>query len=94
MKRKTFKAQLQTGHKDSALEVPFDPAAVWNAAAKPLWKGRRGFSVKAKVNGIAFESYIVARQNKFFMLVDQSIIKTSGALVGEVVKASVELSTE
>jgi hypothetical protein len=29
MKKKTFKAVLMSGHKDDALEVPFNPTEAW-----------------------------------------------------------------
>jgi hypothetical protein len=36
MKRKKFKAQVLSGHKEDAVEVPFDPAHEWDVPAKPL----------------------------------------------------------
>jgi hypothetical protein len=42
MKKKKFKAELLSGHKEDAVEVPFDPATEWGIRAKPLWRGRRG----------------------------------------------------
>ncbi|HXI25070.1 MAG TPA: hypothetical protein VNG71_14500 [Pyrinomonadaceae bacterium] len=30
MKRKKFKGELLSGHKDHAVEVPFDPSREWN----------------------------------------------------------------
>jgi hypothetical protein len=58
MKRRTFKAELLEGHKDAAVEVPFDPAELWGANAKSLWKGRRGYEVEATLNGVRFDSCI------------------------------------
>jgi hypothetical protein len=89
--RKTFKGELLAGHKDAAVEVPFDPAEIWNTEAKSLWKGRRGYEVKANVNGIRFESYIVPRQKRFFMLIERDVVKKIGANIGETVKVAVEL---
>lgn len=89
--KKTFKSELLAGHKDAAVEVPFDPAQVWNTKAKSLWKGRRGYEVKAEVNGVRFESCIVPRQKRFFMVVDKDALKKTGAIIGETVKVAVEL---
>jgi hypothetical protein len=89
--RKTFKGELLAGHKDAAVEVPFDPAEIWNTEAKSLWKGRRGYEVKANVNGIRLESYIVPRQKRFFMLIERDVVKKIGANFGETVKVAVEL---
>jgi hypothetical protein len=88
--KKTFSAELLAGHKDAALEVPFDPSEVWRAEAKSLWKGRRGYEVTAIVNGVSFESCIVPRQKKFFMLVSADVIKEIGIAIGDTVKAAVE----
>jgi hypothetical protein len=62
MKKKHFKAEVLSGHKDNAVEVPFDPAQEWGIEPQPLWRGRRGHKVLAKIRGLAFESAIVPRQ--------------------------------
>jgi len=35
VKRKKFKAEVLSGHKEQAVEVPFDPAKEWGVAAQP-----------------------------------------------------------
>ena len=94
MKRKAFKAALLGGHKEAAVEVPFDPGQLWNADSKPLWKGRRGFEVNATLNGFHFESCVVPRQKHSFMLVDANVIKSTGVSIGDEVKASIELASQ
>lgn len=89
MKKKKFKAELQGGHKDNAVEVPFDPAETWGIAAVPLWRGRRGHPVQATLNGVSFETFIVPRQQTFFMLVDKDIKKQAGVAAGDVVELTV-----
>jgi hypothetical protein len=91
MKRmKKFKAEVMSGHKDSALEVPFDPAKEWGIPAQPLWRGRRGHSINATVSGVQFESCIVPRQKKFFMLIDAEAAKSAGLFEGNLVEVAVE----
>jgi Domain of unknown function (DUF1905) len=90
MKKKTFKAEILAGHKDAAIEVPFDPAWAWDLDARALWRGRRGFEVKGKLNGCAFESFIVPRSKKFWMLVDGALKSKAKVAVGDVVSVSVE----
>jgi hypothetical protein len=90
MKRKQFKAELLSGHKDNAIEVPFDPAGVWGIPPKPLWRGRRGHEVHGKLNGLSFESCIVPRQKKFFMIVDEEIMKAAKLSVGDIVTTTAE----
>jgi len=90
MKKKTFKAELLSGHKDAAVEVPFDPAQAWGIEAKPLWRGRRGHEVKGNLNGSLFESAIVPRAKKFWMVVDRDMQQAAKVTVGDVVNVSVE----
>jgi hypothetical protein len=44
-----FKAEVLSGHKEDAIEVPFDPALEWGISPKSLWRGRRGHLVNASV---------------------------------------------
>ena len=90
MRRKQFKAELLSGHKDAAVEVPFDPAEVWGIPPKPLWHGRRGHEVHGRLNGLPFESCIVPRQKKYFMIVDADTIKAARISVGDLVTTIVE----
>ena len=85
MRKKTFKAELQSGHKDDAVAVPFDPAETWGVAPVPLWRGRRGHRVLATLNGVSFETFIVPRQQKFFMVINKSVRQQAGVAVGDIV---------
>ena len=90
MPKKKFKAELLSGHKEDAVEVPFDPAKEWGVPAKPLWRGRRGHLVNATVNGFAFEGSIVPRQKKFYLLIDAEAAKAAGVSNGVKVEVVVE----
>ena len=93
MKRKRFKAEVLSGHKEDAVEVPFDPAQEWGITPKPLWRGRRGrrgHQVNATVNGFSFESSIVPRQKKFYLLIDAEAAKAAGVAEGARVEVVVE----
>ena len=94
MKKKKFKAEVLSGHKEDAVEVPFDPAKEWGIPPKPLWRGRRGHFVNATVNGFSFESSIVPRQKKFFMLIDADAKKAANVSEGAVVQVAVEPCAE
>jgi len=50
--------------------------------------------VNATLNGFHFESCVVPRQKKFFMLVDANVIKSTGVSIGDEVKASIELASQ
>ena len=90
MNREKFKGELLTGHKEAAVEVPFDPAKHWAIPPKQLWRGRHGHSVRAKMNGAPFETFIVPRSKRFFMLVNDELLKALGVSVGDTVSVSVE----
>ena len=93
MKKKTFQAELQSGHQEDAVEVPFDPAATWGVAPVRLWRGRKGHTVLAMLNGVSFETFIVPRQQRFFMLVDEDIKQEAGVAVGEIVAVTISPAT-
>ena len=93
-KKKKFKAEVLSGHKEHAVEVPFDPAKEWGIPPKPLWRGRRGHFVNATVNGFAFEGAIVSRQKKFYLLIDAEAEKAAGVSEGVVVQVAVEPCVE
>ena len=85
MKRKKFKGELLSGHKDHAVEVPFDPAIEWQLEPQPLWRGRRGYKVMASANGVSFESAVVARQKKFYLLIDADAVRAATLAENDVV---------
>jgi hypothetical protein len=78
-----FRAELRDGHKGAAAEVPFDPALRWKIASRPLRPGRRGFAVRATLGGIAFDSAIVARSKRFWLLVPAEVIAAAKVGVGD-----------
>lgn len=90
MKKQRFKAALQSGHKENAVEVPFDPTEVWGVDPKALWKGRRGHRVQGSVNGVSFESSIVPRSKKFYLLIDEELERKTGIAEGDVIEVAVE----
>ena len=84
-----FSAVLQSGHKQDALEVPFDPAARWNQPLVALWPGRRGYRVHVESGGIAFDSAIVARSRRHWLLVEDGIALRAGWTHGQAVDVRV-----
>jgi hypothetical protein len=88
--KKSFTGELLSGHKQDAVEVPFDPSSEWDLEPQPLWRGRRGFPVRARIKGRAFESSIVPRQKKFYLLIEPEIVKSEGLVLGSRVRVTVE----
>jgi len=64
-----FSAVVLDGHKGLAFEVPFDPRSRWSISEVSLRPGRRGYHVRGTVNKIEFESVVVPRTKRFFVLV-------------------------
>jgi hypothetical protein len=90
MKKKSFRAEVQLGHKEAAVEVPFDPTLVWGLPPTRLWHGRRGHLVSGSLNGSQFEeSFIVPRSKKFFMIIDAELQQAAGVSVGDIVTVAV-----
>ena len=94
MKKKRFKAELLSGHKGNAVEVPFHRAQQWDIEPQPLWRGRRGRQVLAKINRVSFKSAIVPRQKKFFLLIDAETAKSAEISSAGLVEVSVEPRAE
>lgn len=90
MKTEHFKASLLDGHQGAAIEVPFDPATHWAIPTTQLRRGRRGHHVKGSLNGVGFESVVVARARKFFVLVDEGTQKAAKVRIGDTVKVTLE----
>ena len=85
-----FTATVLDGHKGLAVEVPFDPAEHWQAAAAPLWSGRRGHRVRGKLNGVAFASAVVARARKHWLLIDARLQAQAQVMPGDDVRVSLQ----
>lgn len=84
-----FTATLLDGHKGTAFEVPFDPAERWDSPPERLKAGRRGHRVTGKVNGVAFESAIVPRSRRFWLLIDDDVREQAKLAIGS--SAKIEL---
>ena len=94
LRKKKFKAAVLSGHKDDAIEVPFDPIAAWGLPPQPIWRGRRGHAVRGTLNGFAFaESFIVPRAKKFYLLLDRDLKQAAGVKVGDSVTVAIEPAT-
>jgi hypothetical protein len=81
--RARIRGVLLDGHKGAAVEVPFDPAECWSAPPVRLRAGRHGHRVAATLDGIDFESEIVPRSHRFFVLVDTQTCTSAGVGIGD-----------
>jgi hypothetical protein len=90
MKPARFRSELLAGHKGCACEVPFDPEQRWGIAKAPLRPGRRGHRVQGTINGVAFESEVVPRMRRFWVLVGESVLKRARLAIGDVANIALE----
>ncbi|HMG33430.1 MAG TPA: DUF1905 domain-containing protein [Blastocatellia bacterium] len=93
MKPERFKGEVLEGHKGFAIEVPFNPETKWKIAAGPLWRGRRGHRVRARINRATFETFIVPRARRFFLLIDDGATSAARLTPGDIVAVEVSAST-
>ena len=93
IKLEKFKGELIGGHKDAAIQVPFDPAKRWSIAATRLRPGRWGHHVQGSLNGTSFESVVVGRSRRFWLLVDDNLQLEAGVSIGDMVEVALTLDT-
>ena len=85
-----FRGVVLPGHKEHAVEVPFDPATRWDVAARQIRPGRRGVAVHAAVNDVAFDSHVVARAKKFWLLLPAAVQKRAQIAVRDEVAVTLQ----
>ena len=90
MKPEKFKGKILSGHKGAAIEVPFDPATQWAIQAGKLRPGRRGHLIQGSLNGVHFESAIVPRARRFFVLLDEELQQAAKVSIGDIVEVTLE----
>jgi hypothetical protein len=90
MRAKSFSGIAKTGHKEEAIEVPFDPGAVWRIELQPIRPGRRGYRVTGVVNGFRFSSHVVARSKKFWLLLPAGVVTGAKIRLGRIVAVKLQ----
>ena len=86
MKTERFKGTLLEGHKDTAVEVPFDPATRWTIPTTRLEPGRHGHRVHGRLNGLEFSSVVVPRGGASFLIVPAELQVAAKLLPGDEVQ--------
>jgi hypothetical protein len=89
-----FRAEVLSGHKGCAVEIPFDPGRVFGVSPRALWPGRRGFFAKVKINKVAFDSFVVPRSGKFYLVLDDDMQRKAKAQAGSVVDVEFRVVAE
>jgi hypothetical protein len=78
-----FRGVVLAGHKQDAIEVPVDPGAKWNVNTQAIHSGRRGYVVRAQIKGTSFDSFVVARSKKFWLLLPAEVEAKAGIATGD-----------
>jgi len=89
-RRERFAAVVLEGHKGLAFELPFDPKERWGLSEESLWPGRRGYRVKGSIGKKRFESAVVPRSRRFWVLVTDAMRKAGRLRAGSEVAVVVE----
>ena len=87
-KTERFSSTVLDGHKGLAFEIPFSPASRWGLSDTKLWPGRRGYHVRGTANKARFESVVVSRARRFFVLVSDEMREACRLREGSRVKVS------
>ncbi len=85
-----FIGLVLSGHKQAAVEVPFDPSIRWSARAVAIGPRRRGHRVQGTFAGVAFQSVVVARSKRFWVLIERAHLDAAGVSLGDSVEISLE----
>jgi hypothetical protein len=88
---RSFEATVRSGHKaQCAVEVPFDPEEAWGLKPAPVFPGRRGYEVRATIGKGWFESFVVPRMKRWWLLIETAQLDAAGVAVGDVVHVRLE----
>ncbi len=88
MQPERFTGDVRSGHKQAAVEVTFDPAQRWQRVAASIRPGRRGWFVEVSLGGTTFDSVIVPRAGRFWLVLENERLSASGVSVGDPVVVS------
>jgi hypothetical protein len=77
------------GHKDAAVEAPFDPAERFGIEPTALRRGRRGHRVRASTKSLRFETEIVPRSKRFWLVLPASVLEELRLEPGDTIDLSV-----
>lgn len=80
---KRFEAELAEGHKGVVVAiVPFDPGQAFGHPVR-LAGRRHGWLVKGTMNGAKLDGYIGERWGRFFVIVDDELLREARAAIGD-----------
>jgi hypothetical protein len=88
---RSFQGTVRSGHKaQCAVEVPFDPGAEWGLRLGPVFPGRNGYVVRAALGAGWFDSFVVPRTRRWWLLIGRDQLDAAGVAVGQEVTVRME----
>jgi len=90
MKPQPCRPTVLAGHKENAVEVPFDPCVLWGSKPVQIRPERRGYAVVGEVNGYRFKSHVVARSKKFWLLLQARVVAEAKTRAGETIAVKLQ----
>lgn len=90
MQARSFTSVVRAGHKERAVELPFDPAELGATRPERFAPGRSGVPVGGRLEGIAFRSHVVRRSGRHWLLVPPDVEQASGLQVGSEARVSLD----
>jgi len=94
-KPEKFRAEVRTGHKGCAVEVPFDPGRTWGVRpTRVVYSKVRGIAARGTLSGTPFESWIVHRWGNHFLLLGDGLLAEAGVRPGDTVEVRVGPESE
>jgi hypothetical protein len=90
MDRARIVGVVLSGHKDAAIEVPFDPAKRFGLEPGALRPGRRGHRVRVLRGRARFETEIVPRSKRFWLVLPEAALSALRATEGDRVELLLE----
>jgi len=89
----TVDGTILSGHKEDAIELPFDPSLRWGCAPERFAPGRKGVAVHARVGTVEFESQVVRRAGRHWLLLPSEAMREAGLRAGDAASIVVRRST-
>lgn len=88
-KRLECSGVVLAGHKEAAIELRGDAVDAWGSPLQSIRPGRRGIAVRVRLGSIEFDSHVVSRQKRWFLLLPDSVLQDAGVAPGTTVSVRV-----
>ncbi len=84
-----FSVPVVTGHKEDAVEIPFDPGERWPLPEVTLGPRRKARGVWAVIGSHAFDGHVVTRSRRWWLLLPAALEMELGIAPGDQVTVAI-----